>query len=222
VSSLPFLFHQILDLLEVGNVQVAAAPASLASALLKEYPDDPSVNVIASLGPTFRPGPPYGAQYRRAASYYGDLVFIANRRLACQTWAAAGVPAYCYRFNAIPAGLDALLGVTHFQEIGFVFFNTLGVGYPPIAVNPFTNKSESYINLAKFMDSNWISFVHDLDPNAWRSAWNGPEALWPMYSVGKPQNLVFDANVTSFVENDTYRSEGMRLINENNAGVYHR
>lgn len=81
-----------------------AVPPELASELLQAYPDDLSVNVVASLGDT-RPGPPFGHQFRRSASYFGDQVFIANRRVTCQTWAAAGLDAYCYRFNAIPAGL---------------------------------------------------------------------------------------------------------------------
>lgn len=97
-----------------------AVPPELATQLLELYPDDTSVNVVASLGDV-RPGAPYGPQFRRAASYFGDQVFIANRRLTCETWyisqffvvvwklikyrAAAGLSAYCYRFNAIPAGL---------------------------------------------------------------------------------------------------------------------
>jgi carboxylesterase type B len=200
-------------------------PDSLVQQILAAYPDDPSVNVIASLGPTFRPGPPFGSQFRRSASFFGDAVFIANRRLTCQTWAAAGVPAYCYRFNAIPAGIPPIIGVTHFQEVSFVFYNIEGVGYTPAAVPPFTNKSEAYINLSRFMDSNWISFVHDLDPNAWRNTqglWNGSEAMWPKYDVANPQNIVFDANMTSYAELDTWRAEGIKLINDNNAGVYHR
>jgi hypothetical protein len=72
------------------------------------------------------------------------------------------------------------------------------------------------------MDSNWISFVHDLNPNAWRGAWDGDEDLWPRYEVNNPMNMVFDANVTSHSELDTFRERGMRLINENNAGVYQR
>jgi carboxylesterase type B len=201
---------------------VAPVPASLAASILEAYPDDPSVNVIASLGPTFRPGPPYGAQFRRSSSYYGDATFIANRRLTCQTWALAGVPAYCYRFNVVVAGVPTIIAATHFQEVAFVFLNTQGVGYPPLNINPFTNKSESYINLSKFMDSSWVSFVHDLDPNAWRSVWNGTEDLWPKYDVDKPKNMVFDANVTSYAEDDTYRAAGMKLITDNNSGVYQR
>jgi carboxylesterase type B len=113
---------------------LGGVPANLTEQLLQAYPNDPSVNVVASLG-DLQPGPGFGAQWRRAASYFGDQVFIANRRLTCQTWAAANVSAYCYRFNAIPAGLPAALGVTHFQEVAFVFNNLQGVGYEPAAVS---------------------------------------------------------------------------------------
>jgi carboxylesterase type B len=207
----------------VRNSSRAAVPANLTNQLLKAYPDDLSVNVVASLG-TQRPGAPYGAQFRRSASYFGDSVFIAPRRKTCETWAANNLSAYCYRFNAIPAGLPAASGVTHFQEVAFVFLNLQGVGYLPAAVPPFTNKTESYRTLSRFMNSNWVSFVHDLDPNAWRKtyAWNGAEETWPVYDVAKPQDYVFDANVTSYAEPDTYRKEGMDLINVNALEVYLR
>ena len=205
------------------NSTRGAVPADLANQLLEAYPDDPSVNVVASLGDQ-RPGPPFGAQFRRSASYFGDQVFIAPRRKTCETWAAAGLSAYCYRFNAIPAGIPPAIGVTHFQEVAFVFLNLEGVGYLPAAVPPFTNKTESYRTLSRFMNSNWVSFVHDLDPNAWRKtyAWNGTEEMWPVYDVANPLDYVFDANVTSYAEADTYRKEGMELINANALEVYLR
>jgi len=100
----------------------------------------------------------------------------------------------------------------------------MGVGYPPQNLNPFQGRGQSYIDLAKFMDSSWISFVSDLDPNSWRvgGMWNGSEAMWPRYEVGRPMNIVFDGNVSSYAEPDTFRLGGMKLINENNAGVYRR
>lgn len=205
------------------NLLVEDVPPELANDLLIAYPDDPSVNVIASLG-SAHPGPPYGAQFRRSASYYGDSVFIAARRLTCATWAAAGIPAYCYRFNAITANVSPVIAVTHFQEVAFVFNNILGVGYPPQNLNPFQGKGQATIDLAKFMSSSWIGFVSDLDPNSWRAGagWKGTEASWPVYEVDRPMNIVLDANVSSYVEMDTYRDEGMRLINANNFGVYRR
>jgi acetylcholinesterase len=99
---------------------IAALPDFFAQEILAAYPDVPSEGIpgAAELGNETLPGP-YGAQYRRTAAYAGDEVFIANRRLTCQTWAGAGVPAYCYRFNAIPAGVPFPYGVTHFQDKSF-------------------------------------------------------------------------------------------------------
>ncbi|KAF1967832.1 carboxylesterase family protein-like protein [Bimuria novae-zelandiae CBS 107.79] len=201
------------------------APVSdaLADQLLEAYPDDPSVNVIANLGDA-RPGPPYGSQFRRSASYWGDWYFIANRRKTCETWAAAKLSAYCFRFNAIPAGIPPEVGVTHFQDVAFVFNNIQGSGYIPAATPPFTGKGQNYINLAKLMDSSWVSFFHDQDPNSWKksAAWNGTEENWPVYDVNNPRDFVFDANVTSYAEADTYRQEGIQLINANNFPTYGR
>jgi len=199
-------------------------PPSLANEFLTAYPDNPAVEVVASMG-NAEDGPPFGAQFRRSASYWGDYIMIANRRLACETWASARLPTFCYRFNAIPAGLPFQIGVTHFQEVAFVFYNIMGVGYTPAAEPPFTGKGANYIRLSQFMDSCWISFVHDLDPNVWRlisGNWIGPEAFWPSYNLANPQVIVFDANVSSYVEPDTFRAEGIQLIIQNNPGVYHR
>ena len=160
-----------------------------------------------------------------------------------QTWAAAGVPAYSYRFNVNPAGTQF---VDHFQEVSSVFYNVsipllpsssenpiltlnqlLGVGYvAPGAVPPFQNEPRSHAEVARLMDSSWISFVHDQNPNSFRQG-RGQGGfpgmrLWPRYAVGNPMNFVFDANVTSHPEPDTWRAEGIRLVNENNAGVYLR
>jgi len=146
----------------------------------------------------------------------GDSVFIANRRLTCQTWAAAGVPAYCYRFNARAAGSSWQGGVGHFQEVAFVFDNTNGVGY---ATNPFANLSQSYLDLASLMSKSWVSFVVDQDPNSYRAS-QGYASLgqWPVYTndVNTAQDFVFDANVTSHAELDNYRAAGMAKVNQLN------
>lgn len=205
-------------------------PQSFVDQVLKDYPDTPSQGIPGSpplgpLPPDFRYGPPEGAEFRRSAAYFGDQVFIANRRLTCQVWAAAGLKAYSYRFNAVPAGLVGM--VPHFQEVSFVFYNLLGVGYvAPGVVPPFQGKGESYRELSRLMDSSWISFVSDLDPNSFRSRWRangfGGVPLWPAYNVQKPENFVFDANITSHPEPDTWRAAGINLINKNNAAVFNR
>lgn len=65
------------------------------------------------------------------------------------------------------------IGVTHFQEVAFVFDNIHNYGYgEPISALPFENRGPAYIALAKLMDQMWISFIHDLDPNN-----NGSEYL---------------------------------------------
>ncbi|KAK8202275.1 hypothetical protein M8818_005804 [Zalaria obscura] len=196
-----------------------ALPSSLITALLAAYPDIPDQGIPSSqtLGGDIRLGPPYGAQYRRSAAYFGDEVFIANRRYTCLTWAAANVSAYCYRFNAIPAGIPWPIEVTHFQEVAFVMNNLQGLGY---AVDPFLNKTQSYADLSDLMSCSWASFVAELTPNGWKGR-QGAVGEWPVYEVGAPMDFVFDANVTSFAEPDTWREEGIRLIYENNV-AYHR
>jgi acetylcholinesterase len=69
------------------------------------------------------------------------------------------------------------------------------------------------------MSKSWASFVADLDPNGWSGREAGvPD--WPNYQHG-PKNLVFDANVTSFIEVDDFRAAGIKIINDNQA-LYHR
>lgn len=36
---------------------------------------------------------------------------------------------------------------------------------------------------------------------------------WPQYSLDKPQNFYFDANKTSYIEDDYYRAEAIAYIN---------
>ncbi|KAH0373221.1 alpha/beta-hydrolase, partial [Aureobasidium melanogenum] len=163
---------------------------------------------VSSLGPAF------GPYYRASAAYFGDEVFIANRRKTCETWAANNVSAYSYRFNAIPTGSEF---VAHFQEVAFVFNNLNGLGY---AIDPFANKSAAFTDLSDFMSKSWVTFVHDLDPNGYAGK-NSSLPTWPAYSVSAPQNMVFDANVTSHTEPDTWRAEGIKLITDNNI-QYHR
>lgn len=38
--------------------------------------------------------------------------------------------------------------------------------------------------------------------------------LWPAYNLKNPQNMVFDGNITSFVEKDDWRIDALKLIIE--------
>jgi len=162
-----------------------------------------------------------GAEYRRTSTYAGDAKFYANRRLTCQTWAAGGAPAYCYRFNLQPAGVQY---VPHFQEGSFVFYNIEGVGYDDLhnSTRPFLNKPQNYIDLSRLMTNCWANLVHDLDPNSFRTsnaAVAGSTAMWPMYDVMNPMDYVSDTYVSSYAEPDTYRAAGINLINEANIAM---
>jgi hypothetical protein len=72
------------------------------------------------------------------------------------------------------------------------------------------------------MSCSWASFVHDRDPNRFQE-WGGGEAdcgrggAVAKYGTGsiRAQNIVWDANVTSFAELDTFRATGIDLINQN-------
>ena len=103
-----------------------------------------------------------------------------------------------------------------------MFDNTLGTGYESVGL-PFTDKPQSYFDLAKLMSRSWASFFATQDPNAWKSnatavppgASGGLPEDWPVYDLANPRDYVFDANVTSYAEPDTFRAEGIRIINEN-------
>ncbi|TGJ81345.1 hypothetical protein E0Z10_g7412 [Xylaria hypoxylon] len=143
-----------------------------------------------------------------------DVIFIAPRRQTCEALARFGSPAYCYRFETIPSGQQ---WPTHFHEVAFVFNNTEGLGYHlPLHPLPFAGKPASYFRLASFISRSWVSFFVSHDPNTWRrrGQWDGVEPEWPVYSLKQPENLVLEpSNV--HIEPDTWRSEQIKLINDN-------
>ena len=70
------------------------------------------------------------------------------------------------------------------------------------------------------MSRSWASFFSTLDPNAWRGnvevrkgASGGVPEVWEDYRVGA-RDVVWDANVTSYLEVDTWRGQ-MSVISEN-------
>ncbi|KAG9230882.1 Alpha/Beta hydrolase protein [Amylocarpus encephaloides] len=218
----------------------AKIPSGFATRVLKVYPDIPELGIPGppTLAYNVRPAPRFGAQFRRSSAYYGDAIFVAPRRQTCAVWASSGVPAYCYRFNTIPAGVPPEIASTHFQEIAFVMQNRIdgGQGYYMPPVPPFMGKPDSFTSLSKVMGKSWISFVVDLDPNSWKKTnrddwWKpGPKGpredtpIWPQYQLDTPLDIVWDANVTAlaFLEKDTYRGEAMELINSAAATVFDR
>jgi carboxylesterase type B len=151
----------------IASVMSAGPDNATAQTIAALYPDIPEIGIPATL----KGRPPtsvayLGYQWKRSAAYGGDLAQHASRRLITQTWARYNVTSYSYHFNVFPAGLDATTGVTHFQEIAFVFHNIRGNGYEnAVASNPFANEPESYFRMATLMSRMWASFIVDLDPN---------------------------------------------------------
>ncbi|EUC64210.1 carboxylesterase [Rhizoctonia solani AG-3 Rhs1AP] len=85
--------------------------------LLNYYPTDPSAGSPYNTGNnTFGKA----AQYKRAASVVGDLVFEAARRDFLQTATGLGIPSWSYQFAQMTPDSPAELGVPHASEILFV------------------------------------------------------------------------------------------------------
>ncbi|THY77027.1 alpha/beta-hydrolase, partial [Aureobasidium pullulans] len=209
--------------LNTTSLYQIAIPKQLIEDILEEYPansttiESPSSQVLGG-NVVFKST--YGAQYRRVAAYFGDQVFIASRRLTCQTWSKENVTAYCYRFNTITAGTAWEMGVTHYTDVAYFFNNLEGRGF---AVNPFQDMPEEYISLSYLMSNSLVSFTHDLNPNNWTGLGrNDTQTLeWPVYDSKNPMNMVWDANVSSYAESDTWRAKPIELINQN-AFAYQR
>lgn len=100
-----------------------------------------------------------------------------------------------------------------------MFLNFDGLGYNGVngfAGNPFAGKPERYKDLVYLTASSWASFVTDLDPNSFRKENKGVAGgteRWPVYAAKDPMDYVFDANVSIYAEPDTFRREGIALIN---------
>ncbi|CAI7625060.1 unnamed protein product [Penicillium glandicola] len=181
-------------------------PPSVAKRILELYPDDPSQGIPEYLGDQRVPSK--GLEWRRTSAFAGDYFMHANRRRQCEAWAETSTPAYCYRFNVHSADTPLLSGATHFEEVAFVFHNIAGLGYHYGL--PFEGVPQSYIDLSTMMTRMWASFIHDLDPNP---GVGKPPVHWDSYSVDKPVDLCLDANVTSYMEADTWRKDGIDYIN---------
>ncbi|EAW09931.1 uncharacterized protein ACLA_041490 [Aspergillus clavatus NRRL 1] len=181
-------------------------PHSIAMHILHLNPDEPSQGTPESLGSERVPSKGY--RWRRTSAYVGDVAIHANRRRQCEAWSETLTLAYCYRFNVHSTDVAFVEGSTHFEEVAFVFHNIGGVGYD--YGKPFAGVPESYKQLSKLMASMWASFIHDLDPN---SGVGSSSVHWDPYSRHEPVDLLFDANVTSHMEPDTWRKKQIHYIN---------
>jgi carboxylesterase type B len=175
------------------------------------YPNVPAIGIPAEHDLTTAEETTYGLQWKRAAAFFGDMVEHFPRRAVVHAFSQQNLSAYSYRFNIIPAGLSAAIGVTHYQEVAWVFNNIDGVGYATSPFNGSLINRPAYVQVSTLMSRMWASFATDLDPN--NHGLTG-YPTWPKYKVanGVGENFVFDANVTSYVEKDDYRVPGMAFI----------
>ncbi|EXJ73619.1 triacylglycerol lipase [Cladophialophora psammophila CBS 110553] len=206
----------------LADVMKAGPDNATAATIAALYPDIPAIGIPATL--SGRPPPSnasLGSQWKCESAYIGDLRQHAPRRLISQVYATNNVSSWSYHFNVLVNGQPPAIGATHFQEVAFVFHNTKGVGYHnSVAEDPFENKPASYDRLATIMSRMWISFIVDGDPNTN----NATSVQWPVYTLDKPQNIVFDANATDllYVEPDYYRAEGVQYISDRFISTYDR
>ncbi|KAJ0422605.1 Alpha/Beta hydrolase protein [Aspergillus carlsbadensis] len=179
-----------------------------ATELITYYPNDPTVGCPYGWGNVTWPA--RGLMYKRYSSMAGDITMDAPRRLLAQTMAQYKKPVYSYRWDVPALNETSNIGVSHFAEIPFVFANPVQ-NFTKLGGDP------ARLELANLAARMWTSFVVDLDPND-----HGVSdiAQWPRYpsksssTKAKPSNFVFRLpRGESYVEDDTYREEGMAYLN---------
>ncbi|GJD05333.1 carboxylic ester hydrolase [Colletotrichum higginsianum] len=187
--------------------------------LFELYPDDPCTQPPVSIT-NCSVFPDKGLQWRRGASIGGDLVMISGRRKMCELYARPDVaqPVYSYRFDQLLWNRTELEGVRHFDNVAFSFQNISGLLGP-------SPQYDDHARLARAIGQAYVRFVYELDPNSQAGGGgggggngtlytNGTGLLpyWPEYDVTAPKNMVLKAS-KSFVEDDTWRKEGIDFIN---------
>lgn len=144
------------------------------------------------------------------------------RRRASLIWSNAGLPSYSYVFDVTVNGLSDYIGATHFQEVAFVFNNTLALGYNA-QPDPFEGEPASYYTLAKTMSTAWVNFFVSLDPNGASGLNITGVPSWPVYNAsaggGVGYNIVWNVN-GSYLERDTFRAEGMQWMIDNSLTLF--
>jgi para-nitrobenzyl esterase len=92
-----------------------------------------------------------------------------------------GGAAYVYRFNRLsPKNVASGIGVSHGEEIPYVFGNVQGEGY-----------AEEDRNLSEMMMNFWVQFSKTGNPNT------AGLPHWPKFSARLNKYLVFDADITT-------------------------
>ncbi|KAE8340607.1 hypothetical protein BDV24DRAFT_175116 [Aspergillus arachidicola] len=188
-------------------IQSSGLDANTTEILMALYPDIDSLGLPANY--RVQSYGPVGKQFKRSVALLTDQMFLSWRRLRTDAWSKYGAPAYSYLFES-PTSSTTYKGTSHFTEIGYVFYNRLGLGYAA-GQSPLTNATQDVLDLAKLATRMWISFITDLDPNN-----HGVAGVdhWPMYNAtgGYGQNFYLHPT-DGGVRPDTFRLAGTTFMN---------
>jgi carboxylesterase type B len=156
--------------------------------------------------------------YQRVEQLLGDLEITAAKRLMCGHYGLRS-KCYSYRFDAgstYDSG-NPLEGTRHAAELGPVFQNFAGLGFPD-GENPFVGKSQDYMEMSRRMGLMWAGFISRLNPNA---AFPG-QNLWPESSDRSHFNIVFNETLPFVVEEDVVRRDVTDYINRIQHSVFEK
>jgi carboxylesterase type B len=185
----------------VGNL----GPDALVDAtnkILDLYPDNPALGSPFNTGnETFG----FDKGFKRVAAILGDLSFQSQRRLLQQETAAGGVASYGYLFTDPQPAIPAYLGVTHAQEIPYVF-------------GACQTKSAAAQMLCLRMIDYWVSFAVSQTPNDGKGV---SKPTWQKYTTTNQVILELNGANTSMIP-DTYRKSQIDFINQNSVLFHHR
>ena len=131
---------------------------------------------------------------------------IAQRRKTCQEYVNGGIKdVYSFRFDTHSWNATSPVAVGHGVNVAFSFQNISGTLGP---VPQYTNYQEFSLGIGKA----YANFVGTRNPNGLGGGNQTGLPFWPQYTLDTPTNMVLNAN-RSFVEADTWRSEGIDFIN---------
>ena len=159
----------------------------------------------------------YGNAFRRTSSIYGDLMYIAPKRYAAETWSNLNLTAYVYRFNLYDNNSLPETGAKHTMEIPYVFNNLdAGINTNKALTSLFPKKAYTTevglpVSISEVISKQFLSFVSTLNPNN-----HGLKGIpyWPSYNNGSNpiRNYVFDWRGV-YTEADTFREHAIKHIN---------
>ncbi|KAE8139819.1 Alpha/Beta hydrolase protein [Aspergillus pseudotamarii] len=188
-------------------IQSSGPDANTAEILMALYPDIDSLGLPANYH--IQPDGPVGKQFKRSVALLTDQMFLSWRRLRTDAWSKYGAPAYSYLFES-PKSSTSYTGTSHFTEIGYIFYNRIGLGYAA-GQSPLANATQDVLDLAKLTTRMWISFITDLDPNN-----HGVSGVdhWPVYNATGGYGHNFYLHPTDGgVRPDTFRLAGTTFMN---------